>query len=1088
MIMRELCLAGVRSLTARHYFAIFCLVLGLQTAQAQTSIVVVGAGTQAWGGCYAYGTWSTNDQAAQAAFTQCGYAGWEGLTLGPCVPPVPVINQGAGCAIYAPWYPSGPVAGLSTQLQEQSTGSFWTQASSLFHCPKNPVGPDPIDPGSGDVFECDTDGHFSGASPIRFKRYYNSASSAGTDFGPGWQHSYSQSIVATQWLATPTYPPSKATFSPQYPSAAQACTSGFAAVQAAVPAWSGASTTYTANGICVISNSSGTIGTLPIYSGYSTVPGSMLEYDIIRPSGDIYRFTQQNGVIVPPPGISVRFAVTGSGFMVTDDDDNVETYNMSGVLQSITSRDGVVQTLTYSSGFLNGVTDSFGNTLTLNRNTNNEITSVVFGSAGTVQYSYDSSLRLSQVTELDGTTIGYLYQNTNFPNALTGKVDENGTQYLSWGYDSFERGTSNSMAGGAMSTSVTYNSNATVTVTDALGEARAFSYGRIGDFNQATAISGSQCATCEEMAGTIYDASGWVASRTDYNGNLTCYANDPVRGLELVRVEGFAPSSTCPSSLSTYTPQSGTLQRKITTVWNSTWREPSTITEPNRTTLFIYDGYGNVLTKTVTDTSVSPNVSRTWTYKYFNSGLYGQVQTATSPRTDITTDVTNYTYYNCTSGGDCGQVDTVTNGLNQVTTFTSYNAYGQPLTITDPNGVVTTLTYDARERLTSKQVGTETTSFSYWPIGLVKLVTLPDSSTLQFTYDGAHRLTTITDGVGNYISYTLDALGNRTAENWYDPTSTLRRTHTRVFNNLSQLYQDINAAGTSTVTTTLGYDSQGNLTSSDAPLSRNTSNQYDALNRLDQITDPNSGITVLGYDANDNLATVKDPRTFTTTYSHDGFNEVTQQASPDTGTTKNTFDSAGNLKTVTDARNALGTYSYDALNRLTQAQYADQTINYTYDTGTNGKGRLTGASDANHTLAWTYDTHGRVTGKSQIVGSVTKSVGYGYTHDDLTSIVTPSGQTITYAYTNHQISSITVNSTTLLSGATYAPFGPVTGWTWGNSTTVGRTYDEDYKITAISTASDPIDFATTTLFGSLESQIPARARIAGRSTTTSWIG
>ena len=49
----------------------------------------------------------------------------------------------------------------------------------------------------------------------------------------------------------------------------------------------------------------------------------------------------------------------------------------------------------------------------------------------------------------------------------------------------------------------------------------------------------------------------------------------------------------------------------------------------------------------------------------------------------------------------------------------------------------------------------------------------------------------------------------------------------------------------------------------------------------------------------------------------------------------------------------------------------DQTITYTYDTGTNQKGRLTGASDANHTLAWTYDTQGRVTGKGQTVGGVT---------------------------------------------------------------------------------------------------------------------
>ena len=91
--------------------------------------------------------------------------------------------------------------------------------------------------------------------------------------------------------------------------------------------------------------------------------------------------------------------------------------------------------------------------------------------------------------------------------------------------------------------------------------------------------------------------------------------------------------------------------------------------------------------------------------------------------------------------------------------------------------------------------------------------------------------------------------------------------------------------------------------------------------------------------------------------------------------------------------------------------YTDQTINYTYDSGAYGKGRLTGASDAHHTMAWTYNAQGRITGKSQTVASVTKSVGYGYTNDDLTSIVTPSGQTIVYAYTNHQITSITINGT-----------------------------------------------------------------------------
>jgi RHS repeat-associated protein len=393
-----------------------------------------------------------------------------------------------------------------------------------------------------------------------------------------------------------------------------------------------------------------------------------------------------------------------------------------------------------------------------------------------------------------------------------------------------------------------------------------------------------------------------------------------------------------------------------------------------------------------------------------------------------------------------------------VTQVTSMNASGQPLTVADPNGVVTTLSYDADLRLASRQAAGETTSFSYGATGLLQQVTLPDSSSLAYSYDSARRLTRISDSLGDSIVYTLDGMGNRTAENSYDSSGALHRTHTRVFTALSQLYQDVNAAGTSAVTTTFGYDADGNQATIAAPLSRTTTDVYDALNRLNLITDPANGYTHLQYDTSDRLTAVVDPRNLTTSYAYGGLGDQIGQASPDTGQTVNTFDAAGNELTSTDARGAVATYVYDALNRVTSVAYSnggttDQTISFTYDSGTNGKGRLTGASDANHSMSWSYDGLGRVTGKGLTVGSVNLSVGYGYTSGDRTALATPSGQSVVYGYNgNHQITSVAVNSTTVLTGVTYEPFGGVNGWSWGDGSTTTRTFNGDGLVSQIVTA------------------------------------
>jgi RHS repeat-associated protein len=759
----------------------------------------------------------------------------------------------------------------------------------------------------------------------------------------------------------------------------------------------------------------------------------------------------------------------------------VETYNSDGRLESIRSRGGETHTLSYDAdNRLTAVTDDHGHILTLgyahpagDANGIYQIISVTDPAGGVYQYSYGANNTLTSVTYPGGATRGYQYNNATYKRALTEIIDENGSQFAHFEYDAEGHANISEHAGGAGRVSVTYNKTSEVrtapaTVTDSLGAARYYEFAAIWGVAKVTSIRKPLPGGGNSTETFAYDSFGNVVRRKDYKGNSTCFAYDTTRNLETARVEGFAPAVTaCPSNLAAYTPASGTRQRKIVTAWHATFRLPTSITEANRTTSFTHDANGNVLTRTVTDTTVTPNVSRTWTYTYDS---FGRVLTEDGPRTDVT-DVTTYTYYTCTTGAQCGQVHTITNAAGHVMTYDAYNAHGQHTQMTDGNGLVTTLAYDLRQRMTNRCIGSalpscgggELTQLEYWATGLLKKVTSPDGSYLQYTYDNAHRLTQIQDGAGNKITYTLDNMGNRTAENTYDPSNALKRTHTRVYNSLNQLWKDVNAAGTSAVTTVFGYDSQGNQTTVAAPLSRSSTNAYDELNRLNQITDPNSGVTQFAYDANDNLASVTDPRSLVTSYTYTGFGDLKTQVSPDTGTTSNTFDSGGNLATSTDARGVVTSYSYDNLNRVASAAYTlggvtDQTITYTYDGGTNQKGHLTGASDANHSLSWSYDTHGRVTGKGQTVGSITKSMGYGYNSSgQLASIVLPSGSTIQYGYnSNNQVTSVTLAgspSVTILNNVTYDPFGPITGWDWGNGTaSTSRTFDTDGKLTQLASS------------------------------------
>jgi len=780
--------------------------------------------------------------------------------------------------------------------------------------------------------------------------------------------------------------------------------------------------------------------------------------------------------------VDTNGATTGWQYKVQADDSVEEYEPTNGLLQRITFRSGLQQLLTYSdgstssaiapkTGLLIEVTDSFGRTIAFNYDTRARVVGMTDPAGG--HYSFQYSANSATGTNLlalvypDTKQRSFAYGEAAFtsgatlPNSLTGVTDENGVRYATFSYDAQGRATSSQHAGGVDHVTIVNNADGSRTVTDPRSTVRTLAFQSVLGVPKSTGISGAP-APSYGPASQVFDANGNVASKTDWNGNRTNYQYDLTRNLETQRVEGL-------TSAGGTTAQT----RTISTQWDATFRLPTGIAEPLRITTNTYDADGTqcgargaLCSRTVQATSDTSGAQgftatlvgspRTWTYTY---NANGSVLTVNGPRTDVS-DVTTYTYYanNDADVGKRGNVATITNAANQITQITSYNGHGQPLTIVDANGLTTTLAYDARQRLTSRTVGSEVTSYEYDATGQLKKVTLPDASYLSYTYDDAHRLTAIQDNLGNRISYTLDVMGNRTLEQVFDPANTLAQTRSREYNSLNRLLKDIGAVATEV--TQYAYDDQGNVTSVTNPLSKVTSNQYDALNRLKQVTDPALGVTQYAYNGLDALTQVTDPRNLATAYTVDGLGNLTLQASPDTGNTSSSYDAAGNLLTQTDAKSQVTTYTYDALNRVTLITFHDGSKQtYAYDLGTNGIGRLSSITETSASnvqtgqIQFSYDLNGRVTSEARTVAGVAYVVAYSYdSAGRLSGMTYPSGRTVSYGFDSlgrvNQVNTTKPGETqvVLVQNAQYQPFGGVKSFTLGNGQIYSRSIDQDGRI------------------------------------------
>ncbi|MCL1633388.1 DUF6531 domain-containing protein [Luteimonas sp. SX5] len=901
-------------------------------------------------------------------------------------------------------------------------------------CNANVTCGNPITISIGNKFQREPD--FSNDSALELTRYYNSHKAARSDgFGRHWTHSYSFRL---EHLTNPD--------------------TGEARVRI-----------YRPDGGHVNFTKSGAVWTAP-----TNVVGTLVEH------------RDTNGVLL-------------GWFYAPSDGRVLESYDLLGRLALIDNSDGTTTQFEYNDGvvennaddyLLTKVVDPEGRSLLFEYDPSGHVIAVTDPTGAEYQYGYDLEGRLASVTFPGGAQRLYHYNEPSLnggysqPTALTGITSEDGQRYATFAYDVFERAVSTEHALSTSKFSIQYvgdSSPTSATVTLPLGETQQIGFNTFLGSRRATSLT-RQCSGCPTNTSSYsYDVNGRMDLVTDSSSVTFDYDYDG-RGLLTQQVDAANNASG--------------IRRTTQTDWHSTYDVPveRRRRDANNTLVgkdnWTYNARGQELTATQTDPTTSATRITTTTYceqADITNGLcplLGLLTSTNGPRTDVA-DTTTYTYY-ASDEGSCASSPTtcphrkgdlwkVTDALGRVTETLAYDGAGRVLSVKDANNVVTDFTYHPRGWLTARKVrGTnnaseaddQITTIEYWPTGLVKKVTQPDGAFTAYTYDAAHRLTDIADNAGNTIHYTLDNAGNRTAEDTKDAGNVLRRTLSRVYNQLGQLQTAKDAYNHATGFT---YDANGNNQTVTDALNRVADNDYDPLNRLVRTLQDVGGIeaeTKFAYDAQDNLTKVTDPKGLDTTYTYNGFSDLTQLSSPDTGVTTYTYDSAGNRKTQTDARNITATYSYDALNRLTGIAYPTSSLNvtYAYDTvnasciagETFAIGRMTKMIDGSGNTQYCYDRFGNVTRKRQTTNSQAFELRYAYTKaGQLQAITYPDGTVVDYAR-NGQGRTTEIGVTRsggarqiLLNQATYYPFGPVAAWTYGNGRTMTRSLNQNYQPLAI---------------------------------------
>lgn len=582
---------------------------------------------------------------------------------------------------------------------------------------------------------------------------------------------------------------------------------------------------------------------------------------------------------------------------------------------TITRKDGTFYTFPDSfdasnprQAALEEMNDRYGNTLTFTRS-NSNLVKITSPNGRWIQFSYDSSNRVTQAQDSIGRSTSYTYNQAGYLATATDAMggvttytydsngnmltitDPRGITYLQNQYDANNMVVQQTQADGSIyKFAYVLGANGTstqTTVTDPRGSKRKVTFNSDGYMTSdihAVGMPEQQTITYKRQQGT-----GILLSTTDALSRTTTYSYDAM------------------ANVTTVTRLAGTSNAVTTTMaYDPHFYELSATTDPlGNTTTLSYDSSGNLVATT-------DPLGDAKTYTYNAAGQPLTVIDAQGNQIQF-----NYDSGNLVSGTDAlgrtvsrfvdgaGRVASSTDPLGH-TTRTSYDAASQVLSTIDPLGNQTLFSYD----------------------GNGNLLTLTDANQHKTTYayDIMNRVISRTDPLGNTVSAQYDLSGKMTQS-----TDRKMQVTNTLYDALSRP-TTIKFADGSTIT--YSYDSGNRVTAVTDSLTGRITRTYDDLDHLLTETTP-QGFVSYTYDVVGRRQTMTVAGQATVIYNYDNANRLTE-ITQGTANVLFAYDGDGRRTTLTLPNGVTASYSYDAASQLTGINYqggsmTPQTLTYSYD-------------------------------------------------------------------------------------------------------------------------------------------------------------